>query len=83
VALAAELGAPVGATVPELAADPVRAGWEAAGMAPIGGLDALEILGIDDPSVRLDRIAAALDDAGDLLALRLAGPEAGPGSSLG
>jgi Lon protease-like protein len=84
LALAAELGAQVGDGELALAPDPVRAGWEAAGIAPIGPLDALEILAIDDPSARLDRIVAALDDAGELLALRLAGPsEPGPGSSLG
>jgi Lon protease-like protein len=79
VALAAELGAQVGAVAPALPDDPVRAGWEAAGIAPIGPLDALEILRLDDPSERLDRIAGALDDVGDLLALRLAGPGDGDG----
>jgi Lon protease-like protein len=87
IGLAAELGARVGTEPPALAADPVRAGWEAAALAPIGPLDALDILGIDDPSTRLDRLAGALRAAGDLLALRLGDPGAtdgpeGPGSSL-
>jgi Lon protease-like protein len=87
IGLAAELGARVGTEPPALAGDPVRAGWEAAALAPIGPLDALDILGIDDPSTRLDRLAAALHAAGDLLALRLGdpGPPDGPedpGSSL-
>jgi Lon protease-like protein len=84
VALAAELGARVGANEVQLAADPVRAGWEAAGLAPIGPLDALELLGLAEPAPRLDRIAALLVDAGDLLALRLGGSgEDRPGPSLG
>lgn len=89
IGLAAELGARVGAEPPALADDPVRAGWEAAALAPIGPLDALDILGIDDPSARLDRLVEALQAAGDVLALRLGdpgggpdGPEDGPGSSL-
>lgn len=77
-ALAAELGAQVGSAPVVLAEDPVRAGWEAAGLAPIGALDALEILGIDDPSARLDRIERALAEVADLLALRLAGSGDGP-----
>jgi len=84
VGLAAELGARVGAVPVALAEDPVRAGWEAAGLAPIGPLDALEILGIDDPSARLDRIERALAEVGDLLSLRLAASGDDPsGPSLG
>lgn len=63
-----------GATIPEdlvLDDDPVRAGWEATALAPIGPLDVLAILREDDPAQRLERVAAALADAAELLELPL------------
>lgn len=63
----------LGADVPAdlaLDADPVRAGWEAVAMAPLGPLDVLTVLAEDDPARRLERIAVALDDARELLELR-------------
>ena len=70
LALAAELGA----TVPNeltLSDDPVRAGWEAAAVAPLGALDALAVLATDDPAERLDLLAGRLDDVAEMLALQL------------
>ncbi len=67
----------LGAEVPDdlgLDSDPVRAGWEAVAMAPIGPLDVLSVLAEDDPERRLERIAVALDDAAELLALRQGPP---------
>ena len=64
----------LGAEIPNgltLADDPIRAGWEATALAPVGPLDVLRILDEDDPAVRLDLVAAALADAAELLELRL------------
>lgn len=64
----------LGAEIPNgltLADDPIRAGWEATALAPIGPLDVLTILSEDDPAARLDLVAAALADAAELLELRL------------
>ncbi len=64
----------LGAVVPEglvLGDDPVRAGWEATALAPIGPLDVFAILSEDDPALRLDRVVAELADAAELLELQL------------
>ena len=53
-----------------LADDPIRAGWDAVALAPIGPLDVLVILCEDDPVARLDQVVAALADAAELLELR-------------
>jgi uncharacterized protein len=63
----------LGADVPPdlaLDPDPVRAGWEAVAMAPLGPLDVLTVLAEDDPARRLERIAVALDESAELLELR-------------
>lgn len=69
-----ELARALGAIVPAglvLGDDPVRAGWEATALAPIGPIDVLAILREDDPVLRLDRVVAALADAAELLELQL------------
>jgi Lon protease-like protein len=69
LAIAVELGA----TVPSdltFADDPVRAGWEVAAMAPLGPLDALAVLAVDDPGARLDLLAARLDEVAEMLTLQ-------------
>jgi uncharacterized protein len=71
LALATELGAAVAPGDVRLDADPVRAGFEACGLAPIGSLDAQRLLEIDDPALRLVRLDAALVDLTELLELRL------------
>ena len=69
-----ELARALGAAVPDaglpLAADPRRATWEAAAMAPIGPLDALAVLGEDDLERRMEKLTAAIDAAAELLELR-------------
>jgi Lon protease-like protein len=47
---------------PVLDADPVRASYEAAAVAPIGPLDALKLLASDDAAVRLELLATMLDE---------------------
>lgn len=71
LALATELGAAVAPGDVRLDDDPVRAGFEACGLAPIGSLDAQRLLEIDDPAVRLARLDAQLVDLAELLELRL------------
>ena len=74
LAMSAELGeraAPVDAA--QLDADPVRASFEAAAIAPIGPLDAQRLLELDDPRQRFDQLEAMLVDAAEVLELRLAG----------
>jgi Lon protease-like protein len=68
--LASELGAAVRTDV-ELAEDPVRAGFQACALAPLGPFDAQQLLELDDPRARLDRLAVQLDDLAELLQLRL------------
>jgi Lon protease-like protein len=72
--MSAELGdraAPVGAA--ELDDDPVKASFEAAARAPIGPLDAQRLLELDDPTDRFERLEGLLNDAAEVLELRLAG----------
>ena len=74
LALRAELGepaAPVDAA--QLDDDPVRASFEAAALAPIGPLDAQQLLEVDDPCARFEQLEGMLVDAAELLELRLAG----------
>jgi Lon protease-like protein len=72
LALASELGASVPPGEVRLDDDPVRAGFEAGALAPVGPLDAQRILEIDDASVRLTELNALLVDTASLLELRLA-----------
>jgi len=68
-----ELARALGASVPEdlvLDPDPTRAGWEAIAIAPVSPIDAVAILGEDDPAARLGRITTAVADAADLLELQ-------------
>lgn len=70
--LASELGAAVRTDV-TLDADPVRAGFEACAVAPLGPFDAQQLLALSDPRDRLDQLVVRLDDLAELLELRLAG----------
>jgi hypothetical protein len=70
----ADLARRAGAEVPDdlaLAADPVRATWEALAMAPIGPLDVLAALREDDPVSRAELVTESLAGAAELLELRL------------
>jgi Lon protease-like protein len=71
LALATALGAPGPPEDVRLDADPVRAAFEAAALAPIGALDAQRLLELDDPTDRLRELDAVLADTAALLELRL------------
>jgi uncharacterized protein len=74
LALWAELGQPAPSVdAVQLDADPIRASFEAAAMAPIGPLDAQHLIEIDDPCERFERLEAMLTDEVELLQMRLAG----------
>jgi len=65
---------------PELDADPIRASYEAAAIAPLGPLDAQRVLTADAASTRLALLETMLDErAVELRALRLDGDD--PGSA--
>jgi uncharacterized protein len=73
LALWAELGQPAPSVdAVQLDADPIRASYEAAAMAPIGPLDAQRLIEIDDPCERFERLETMLDDEVELLQMRLA-----------
>jgi Lon protease-like protein len=73
LALWAELGQPAPSVdAVQLDADPIRASYEAAAMAPIGPLDAQRLIEIDDPCERFDRLETMLDDEVEVLQMRLA-----------
>ncbi len=71
LALAAELGATVGSGDFELAAEPGRASYQLAALAPLTPLDAQRVLETADPAARVELLGGLLDDAADLLRARL------------
>jgi hypothetical protein len=74
LALGAELGYATPSVVGvQLDADPLRASFEAAALAPIGPLDAQGLLELDDPAVRFDRLVELLSEVEELFRLRLGG----------
>lgn len=79
LALRVELGDPASAGLDvTLADDPVRASFEAATLAGVGPLDAQGLLELDDPALRLARVAQLLDEEMSVLELRLTGGEGSP-----
>jgi Lon protease-like protein len=74
LALHAELGEVGPADDVELDPDPVRASFEAAARAPIGPLDAQQLLELDDADARLARLVDLLTEEAAVLRFRLAGP---------
>ncbi|MGE0880555.1 MAG: LON peptidase substrate-binding domain-containing protein [Acidimicrobiia bacterium] len=73
LALASELGqGTVPATV-ELSDDLLIAGYQAAGIAPLGPLDKFNLLCAPSPEARVRTLAELLDDASEMLAFRLGG----------
>lgn len=68
-----ELGEPAPPVTVELTDDPVVAAWEAVAVTPIGAFDTQRLLEMDDPDRRITAILEALDDAEELLRLRISG----------
>jgi len=76
LARAAEAGDPVPPATVALSEDPVLASHQAAGLAPIATIDRHALLAADSVGARLAHLEQLLDDALELLDLRLRG---GPG----
>lgn len=77
LALAAEAGDEAAPATIELADDPIVAGYQALAVAPIGALDRHLLLQADSPEGRLRGLSARLEEAIELLELRLGGTGAG------
>ena len=73
LAMRAELGDPVPGLDVTLDDDPVQASFEAAALAPIGPLDAQQLLELDDAGDRVVRLESLLADEASFLEQRLAG----------
>jgi Lon protease-like protein len=72
LALRAELGEPVPPMHVELAPEPAAAAWQLAALSPLGPLDRQGLLGIDEPSARLERLVALVAEENEVLEQRLA-----------
>ena len=68
-----ELDEPAPPVAVELDPDPVVAAWQAVAVSPIGPLDTQQLLEMDDTDGRVHAIIAALDDAEELLRMRMSG----------
>ena len=77
LALSAEAGDPAAPATVELSDDPVLAGYQAMAVAPIGPLDRHALLAAPTPEARLAALANLLDDAIEVLVLRLGAPDDG------
>lgn len=77
LAMAAEAGDATAPATIELSEDPVLAGYQAGTVAPLGPHDQQRLLAAPTPEARLERLAALLADAIEVLDLRLGSPGAG------
>jgi Lon protease-like protein len=73
LALKAELGDAVPPAIVELDADPTRAAWQVAALAPVTAVDRQRLLDEDDHAARLRLVHALLEEEAGVLAHRLAG----------
>lgn len=78
LAKSAELGDPTNPATVEIAPDPVLASHQVSALAPIATLDQHALLAAATVGLRLARLDALLDDAIEVLDLRLQAGEAGP-----
>ncbi len=77
LALAAEAGDPTAPATIELSDDPILAGYQASAVAPIGPLDRQRLLEAPTPDERLALLTVLLDEAVEVLQLRLGSPGTG------
>jgi Lon protease-like protein len=73
LALMSEIGYDVGDIEFQISDEPRTAAHQLCALAPVSALDAYELLGIDSPSTRLDRLLSMLNDKIDMLQQQLAG----------
>jgi uncharacterized protein len=78
LAKSAELGDPANPATVEIASDPVLASHQASALAPVATIDKHGLLAAATVGLRLARLDALLDDAIEVLDLRLQAGEAGP-----
>ncbi len=74
LALATEAGDDAAPATIELSPDGVLAGYQMAAVAPIGPLDRQRVLAATSPEMRLEAVAQLLDDAIEVLEMRLGSP---------
>lgn len=74
LALATEAGDDAAPATIELSPDGVLAGYQMAAVAPIGPLDRQRVLAATSPEMRLEAVAELLDDAIEVLEMRLGSP---------
>lgn len=74
LALATEAGDDAAPATIELSSDGVLAGYQMAAVAPIGPLDRQRVLAATSPEMRLEAVAQLLDDAIEVLEMRLGSP---------
>ena len=74
LALATEAGDDAAPATIELSPDGVLAGYQMAAVAPIGPLDRQRVLAATSPGMRLEAVAQLLDDAIEVLEMRLGSP---------
>ena len=73
LALASQLGEPLGGPVMDLSDRPVIAAWELCARAPLGPIDRQKLLECTDRTRRLDLLIELVTDVAALLAFRLQG----------
>jgi uncharacterized protein len=77
LALSAEAGDAAAPATIELSADPVLAGYQASAVAPLAAFDQQQLLAAPTPDDRIDLLSRLLDEAVEVLQLRLGSPGRG------
>ena len=71
LALRTELGETAAPATVDIDQDPVLATWQAAALAPLGPADAQQVLELEDPRRRIERVLSLLGEEADVLAHRV------------
>ena len=77
LALSAEAGDATAPATIELSADPVLAGYQASAVAPLAAFDQQQLLAAPTPDDRVELLSRLLDEAVEVLQLRLGSPGRG------